>query len=339
MKSGLLADNRKPKQLAKDYDDREILLGSSNYLTKKEADKSKKKFPVRYQKVTSACVAFSVATGLYETEQVKLSPAFLYTQRFNKPGAGSYLYNMADIAVQQGVCKESELPTPLNEKAINNVVITNEIKQKALEHKQSSYFWIKEINIDNIVEKLNAGYPVVLATFATGTEWKKEYLEIKSKNLTFDQAGIKHAVVALPYSGFEDKGKKYFIIQDSLDLGGTSFRYVSEDWAKERITSGLYFIDTAYEFKKPEPYRFTRNLTIGSRGADVLKLQEILQDLSFFPSNVTPTGYFGGISRQAVKEFQEAYKTDILIAIGLKSGTGYFGWLTRAKLHNLLDNK
>ncbi|HEY9481241.1 MAG TPA: peptidoglycan-binding domain-containing protein, partial [Candidatus Paceibacterota bacterium] len=59
---------------------------------------------------------------------------------------------------------------------------------------------------------------------------------------------------------------------------------------------------------------FTRDLTIGSSGADVTALQNFL--------NVTPaTGYFGSITKAAVTAYQSAHGVP---------ATGYFGPLTRA---------
>jgi peptidoglycan hydrolase-like protein with peptidoglycan-binding domain len=88
--------------------------------------------------------------------------------------------------------------------------------------------------------------------------------------------------------------------------------------------------------KKYKGYTFPRVLTIGSRGFDVIALQEILQANSLFPANVGATGYFGGITRQAVKDFQKKYEESILWTVGLKLPTGYFGKSSRAKLNDLI---
>jgi len=72
------------------------------------------------------------------------------------------------------------------------------------------------------------------------------------------------------------------------------------------------------------PINFTRNLTIGSRGTDVTELQELLRGQGLL--NAEPTGYFGPLTEQAVKNFQRAR--------GI-SDTGYVGTLTRTALTNL----
>ncbi|MBI5470066.1 peptidoglycan-binding protein [Candidatus Kaiserbacteria bacterium] len=49
---------------------------------------------------------------------------------------------------------------------------------------------------------------------------------------------------------------------------------------------------------------FTRSLSVGSRGPEVIKLQETLVSLAFLKTN--PTGYFGVLTKAAVISFQKA---------------------------------
>jgi len=64
---------------------------------------------------------------------------------------------------------------------------------------------------------------------------------------------------------------------------------------------------------------FSRNLTVGSTGADVTALQTILNSKGYL--TVAPTGYFGSLTKAAVMAWQAA--------VGLPS-TGFFGPLSRA---------
>ncbi len=66
-------------------------------------------------------------------------------------------------------------------------------------------------------------------------------------------------------------------------------------------------------------YTFTRNLTVGSRGADVTALQTMLQAKGFL--SVAPTGYFGGLTKAALAGWQAS--------VGISPAVGYFGPLTR----------
>ncbi len=71
-------------------------------------------------------------------------------------------------------------------------------------------------------------------------------------------------------------------------------------------------------------YNYTRNLTVGSRGADVTALQDFLmsQTSANWPSGQAATGYFGSITKSALARYQAA--------AGISPAAGYFGPKTRA---------
>lgn len=97
------------------------------------------------------------------------------------------------------------------------------------------------------------------------------------------------------------------------------------------------------QFGVPANFLFTRNLTIGSTGTDVLYLQRILNasaDTRLAASGPGSPGfettYFGPITRSAVIRFQNKYRAEVLTPLGLAAGTGFVGPSTRAKLNALL---
>src|SRR5581483_7883358 len=71
------------------------------------------------------------------------------------------------------------------------------------------------------------------------------------------------------------------------------------------------------------PYTFSSNLTVGSRGADVVALQQMLVAHGFLvmPAGVA-FGYFGTLTRAAVAAFQAS--------VNISPAAGYFGPITRA---------
>lgn len=85
---------------------------------------------------------------------------------------------------------------------------------------------------------------------------------------------------------------------------------------------------------------FTRTLRLGDSGADVRLLQQKLnaysdtQVAAFGPgSSGNETERFGQLTRDAVIRFQEKHAAEILVPIGLTSGTGVVGEATRRILN------
>lgn len=74
-----------------------------------------------------------------------------------------------------------------------------------------------------------------------------------------------------------------------------------------------------------EGYMFNKNLTVGARGADVTALQDRLTAEGVYTYGVS-TGYFGGVTKAAVKAYQTAK--------GISPVSGYVGPLTRASLNS-----
>ncbi len=69
---------------------------------------------------------------------------------------------------------------------------------------------------------------------------------------------------------------------------------------------------------------FTRDLTVGSKGADVSALQQILINKGYLTAVSAPTGYFGAATKAAVSAWQAAS--------GITPTAGYFGSKSRAVL-------
>ena len=91
------------------------------------------------------------------------------------------------------------------------------------------------------------------------------------------------------------------------------------------------------------PYTWTRDLTMGSEGADVMKLQQFLNDTPDL--RVAPAGspgsagmetmYYGPATAAAVSKMQVMFRAEVLTPNGLVNPTGYFGASSRAKANDL----
>jgi peptidoglycan hydrolase-like protein with peptidoglycan-binding domain len=90
------------------------------------------------------------------------------------------------------------------------------------------------------------------------------------------------------------------------------------------------------------PYTWTRDLTLGAKGADVMKLQQFLNAdadtrvaVDGAGSAGMETEFYGPATAAAVSKMQVKYRADILSPANLVSPTGYFGPSTRAKANSL----
>lgn len=87
---------------------------------------------------------------------------------------------------------------------------------------------------------------------------------------------------------------------------------------------------------------FTATLSLGSSGAQVTALQQLLNRdadthvaLSGPGAPGNESSYFGQRTKAAVIRFQEKYASEVLAPAGLARGSGYVGSYTRAKLNAL----
>jgi len=84
---------------------------------------------------------------------------------------------------------------------------------------------------------------------------------------------------------------------------------------------------------------FYRDLGPGDTGPDVRRLQEVLNENSFFVALSGPgsvgqeTEFFGELTKLAVIRFQEANRLKILVPVNLLRGTGFVGPATREILN------
>lgn len=90
------------------------------------------------------------------------------------------------------------------------------------------------------------------------------------------------------------------------------------------------------------PYTWTRSLSIGATGADVMRLQQFLNGsadtqvaFSGVGSKGMETQYYGPLTAAAVSKFQMKYRSDVLTPLGLVNPTGYFGPSSIAKANML----
>jgi hypothetical protein len=345
--TGANLDMRPVEEKQKIFYHEEIATGTqySKYGTKEEADKAKR-YPKENQKRTSSCMAHATALALGIDNEleghdyVRLSQALMYRKRANYPAEGMILDDVFEIARKIGSCRYELLPTPDTEYEINNVKIPQVALDEAQTYKASNHVNIRNHTDFEVLNSIaSQGKAIVVMIYATRREWAQEYPK-RMDNITLSQAPIRHGVTILPKSGFIDKlGRKYVIVQDSVPEWN-SYHYLDEDWIANRTYGAGYPLNL--ENKPVQASRprciFTTQMWAGQQSEDVKNLQICLKYLGFFPSNSEPTGYFGGITLKAVKDFQTAYKGDILTPVGLEVASGIVGHSTIKKLNELFSS-
>ena len=173
----VLIDNRPQKEKEKDYLHEELALGGSlvEYLTRKEADKSKKKYPIANQLQTSSCAAHSgaLSLGIHETYEDRpfkvLSPMFIYRKRINYPSEGMYVHDVGDICRKFGACPYELLPTPRTEAEANSVFITGKMEDEAKPYRSGEYFSLTKPIMDEYVRICN-NLELPIRTIVTGKQ-------------------------------------------------------------------------------------------------------------------------------------------------------------------------
>lgn len=91
---------------------------------------------------------------------------------------------------------------------------------------------------------------------------------------------------------------------------------------------------SALGIKLSQTKKITSTLKVGSKGGEVMLLQQILAKESFLAANAV-TGKFDKNTKEAVIKFQEKYASEILKPAGLTTGNGTVGANTRKKLNVL----
>lgn len=302
MNTGVILDPRPAIEKLKDYDSREILAGDPQIIWE---EREPKFYSEKNQSTSLSCMAQSGAKmlGINFSPYREISAYGIYRERANFPSGGMWNQDVGEILTKKFVSfNEKSLPSQfMGESEMNKqYVVTEEMKEEAKQNDALKYIFVPN-NFNEIVKVLASGYPVQIMIFANDNEFWKEFPEVIDKKLTVTTAGFRHGVTAVDYV-LKNK-KKYIVIEDSAGNHTTKKgqRYLSEDFVNTRVYGSMYI--TVFS-DKVEPFIFKKVMRFGQQSEDIRKMQEVLQQKGFFPKNQTPTGYYGGITRKAVKDFQ-----------------------------------
>ncbi len=162
----------------------------------------------------------------------------------------------------------------------------------------------------------------------------QDFLKQTPSLVSYDAAGkwiVRQEVIFEPKNSDNDV---YLTSRDSFKLVRPNSRKIFDLVDLDPTTGILPGVRGILDTTGPK-FNFTRSLTIGSRGEDVRELQKLLNAYGFTVSEEgagsvgNETTYFGTRTKQALVRLQNFYRSDILVPVGLSSGTGYFGPSTR----------
>lgn len=285
-----------------------------------------KKYTLRNQNLASFdCVAFSSSTGVEADKNLgyPLSARDIYDRRSNYPEPGMIPMEGVSIPAKYGVVKNSTLPSDnLTEDILNmHFPRTDAFISEAQEVAGGIPVKLGVIDINTIAELISKGFSVRLCFHFDIKEWTA------IPQLLTD-GDIHHQIIAVDWAIVN--GKKCIIAQDSCFPNTTyvfphGLRAITESFLINRCYAATY-IKPAIPVPAPLPapqHIFTIDMGYGEVSNEVTLLQTKLHSLGFF--NVNPTGYFGGLTKQAVMDYQKAHN---ILPI-----SGFAGPLTRASLN------
>lgn len=341
--TGLRPDPRPEAEQALDFAHEERVFGTA---TSPYGPDEIGKSPYFYENqwYVGSCVPHGVGLGLgierkADTgEYVRISQLFAYRQRPGYPYAGTYLQAMFDAYKKNGAPLFSTLPTlpGMQEADATAIKLTTQQYNEAAIYKGLEYYTIKNYNdIDTLATVAAQGHGVPIILFATEDEWSQTYPRIFVPDLTWMEAYVRHCVCILPNSGFMLQGKKYVAVQDSAWFGGITLRYLPEDFIQARVVGAGYWDTVATFAGGPYPkHTFTRSLSLGATGPEVVALQKLLIAEKLLPPDLA-SGTFAGRTLAGLHAFQNKHASEILVPLNLDKPTDTFGSMSIAVANKL----
>lgn len=326
--NGALPDVRSESEKAKDFRFEEIVTAIAPVVWTEKNPTTWRKFPIFNQDGSGSCVAQTLAKilgimyYLKNNDYVHFSATHIYQRRVNKPQGGMAGVNAFEIA-RRGVTLEALTPSQnMSDVQMDNVKIEKYKEDVGTVFKLGQYIVgpVKDLEtIASIIQTTNKA--VMVWYYFTYEEWV-DMPEVKNSTLSLTGAStIRHSVTAVDFTLYQ--GKKCLIIEDSWgpNQGKGGQRIITEEFHKQRNWFVAHPMTFNFEESALPPisYVFRIKMKFGDENNEVSELQKLLKKLGFYPSNVSVTGYFGNVTKQAVKSFQIAKGLDMVGEVGPKT--------------------
>jgi len=322
---GALEDNRSEEAKSKDYFFNEIVATANpvNWVEKPESQW--RTFPVQNQNGSGSCVAQTARKLLRVLfhnicgKDIDFSASHIYQRRSNKPQGGMIGVDAMEI-LRQGTSLNALMQSDnMNDMQMDGIPETDFDRKIGDTFKISNYVQLAPKSFDEVASVIQTtGKAVMVWFFFTPAEWSKLIPTIDNPNLTVAQ-GARHSTSAVDIT--LKNGKEYIIIEDSAHFGGLSRRLISREFFNARNFFCAYPMNFKYTESEVPVAKITKTLKLGMTDPEVKILQDILKAKGYYATNIDSTGYFGGVTLRAVKDFQTAYNLE---------ADGVVGPLTRA---------
>lgn len=253
---------------------------------------------------------FLLSNGYMDGSKVSLSPRFSAITGGNTIN-GNYFHKVWETTRKEGVLPEIDLPFGGNSwsEYHNPEVITQAMRDKAfkfLEYFDIKYDWVQ-------------GYDGIKGWTTDEVLTTEFFLKQCPLNIGVP-VPVNHAIVMTNFEGNEydsfDHYEPYHRVKDKRGVG--------------LAIRGVITVKEVNSLSKPI-YYFTKNMKFGDKNNDVKALQECLIYLGFLKYGLN-TGYYGAITENAVKKYQES-KPELMKKAGIKKGTGLCFAITREFLN------
>lgn len=342
IQSGALIDKRPVSEKEKDWKFREVVASADPVNWIEKPQDQWRKFPIFNQNGSGSCVAqteakeLGIMRYLKDGNYVHFSASDIYQRRANRPESGMNAIDARKIATT-GTTLEVLAPSQnLSDPQMDAQEIEPYKREVGKVFSISNYIEDPTKSIDtiaSIIQKTQKG--VMVWFYFEAQEWREKPVVINHNLDLTNPITLRHSVCAVDYLMLPT-GEKALIIEDSW---GTSYgmagqRIIDECFFANRNWYAGHLINFKFDDQSPAPrphHVFLTDLVFNqSTGSEVVALQECLKYEGLFPQNAESTGYFGGITLKAVKDFQIKHS---ITGPWDTAGYGRVGPKTRGKLN------
>lgn len=274
-----------------------------------------------------------VLNKVFDSVAEERSAKFIYSQCYY-PTGGAIIDDLCKVAKDKGWGEE--VLTPSNDKGVvteefmrRKEDITEDAFKKALNDRALAYTWVSNSQIDTIAQaaQLNHGAIVGITGSNNGT-WLSKFPSPDNKRDVWNHWLFVRGAKKID-------GVKYIIVQNSWGdaCGENGTQYLSEEF----FTTGKCFACVTLVYAKPvvpTNHVFNFDMYYKTSGNEVKMLQDKLKLLGFMSKTVPSSGYYGDITKQAIKDFQAYWHVASPLVLWWNGGK-YVGKSTRVALNKL----